>query len=386
MVTSDEIVEKALDSIEEAITDIKAGKVVIVVDDEDRENEGDFVCAAECVTPDIINFMVTYGRGLVCAPISEARARDLDLQMMVADNTDLHKTAFTVSVDYKWKGCTTGISSYDRSTCINALADPQSSKDDFSRPGHIFPLISKTGGVLRRTGHTEATTDLAVLAGLQPSGVLIEILNEDGSMARLPQLKQIANRFDLKIVSIKDLVAYRMQQERLVEQKSAVNIETPFGQFELCVYEELRTNRSHLVLKKGEWSEGEAILARVQSGSSISDLFSLLLQGGQNSLIKALKHIREEGRGALILLRYEDEVENLNVAEMVASFEKQEKNGEPINPYINRSKKNGQKEIGIGAQILNDLGIGRVKLLTNNPRKIVGLKGYGVEIVANIGM
>jgi 3,4-dihydroxy 2-butanone 4-phosphate synthase/GTP cyclohydrolase II len=381
MTEVDTEVSTHLDTIESAIEDIKKGKVVIVVDDEDRENEGDFVCAAACVTPEIINFMVTHGRGLVCAPITEERARELELKMMVAENTDLHKTAFTVSVDYKHKGCTTGISSYDRATCVRALADSDAQSKDFTRPGHIFPLIAKSGGVLRRTGHTEATVDLAHLAGFPPAGVLIEILNQDGTMARVPELLEIARKFDLKIVAIKDLVAYRMLQERLVERKQQVELNTPFGPFDLVVYNEIRTGRHHLILKRGDWESGESVLTRVHSGASMSDLFSLLFQGKRNALIRALKSISEEGKGALLLLRYEDEEEGMGVEHMVQTFIEQNKKDEPLNPYWNRSEKASQKEIGIGAQILNDQNISKIRLLTNNPRKIVGLYGYGLEIV-----
>ena len=386
MVAVQEAKQTYLHSIESAIKDIKEGKVVIVVDDEDRENEGDFVCAAECVTPAIVNFMVTHGRGLVCAPITEERAKELDLQMMVTENTDLHKTAFTVSVDYKHKGCTTGISSYDRATCIKALCDADATKDDFSKPGHVFPLIAKSGGVLRRTGHTEATLDLAQLAGFQPAGVLIEILNDDGSMARVPELIDIAKKFDLKIVAIKDLVAYRMKQERLVEKKDDVEITTPFGQFELIVYQEIRTKRNHLVLKQGSWRKDDPVLTRVHSGSSLSDIFSLLFYGSDSLLIKALQKVSDVGKGAIILLRYEEEKQTPGVDEMVAFFKEQNEKGEELNPYWNRSKKSEQREIGIGAQILNDLGLIKIKLLTNNPRKRVGLIGYGLEIVENVAL
>ncbi len=374
--------ESVLDRIEDAISDIKAGKVVIVVDDEDRENEGDFICAAECITPDIVNFMVTHGRGLVCAPLTEERAKELNLQMMVNDNTDPHKTAFTVSIDYKHKGCTTGISSYDRATCIKSLCDNTAVKDDFSRPGHIFPLIAKQNGVLRRTGHTEAAIDLAVLAGFQPAGVLIEILNEDGTMARLPQLLKIAERFDLKVVSIKDLVAYRMRQERLIEQKNSVLINTAFGEFTLLSYEDRENKQTHIVLKKGEWTLDEPVLARVHASANGTDLLSAFIQGKNSKLFRSLRAISNEGKGAVLLFRYSYESEGLS--RIIESLSEQQNEGLDLDPYKRNAYQSGHKDIGIGSQILNDIGIRKIKLLTNNPRPLVGLEGYGLEIVEYI--
>ena len=374
--------ESILNTIDEAISDIRDGKVVIVVDDEDRENEGDFICAAECITPDIVNFMVTHGRGLVCAPLTEERAKELDLQMMVNDNTDPHKTAFTVSVDYKHKGCTTGISSYDRATCIKSLCDETSHKDDFSRPGHIFPLIAKSNGVLRRTGHTEAAIDLAVLAGYKPVGVLIEILNEDGTMARLPQLLQIAEKFDLKVISIKDLVAYRMQQERLVEQKQSVSLNTIFGEFTLVSYEDLENDQTHIVLKKGSWSKDEPVLARVHASANGTDLLSALIHGKGSKLLRSIEAVAKEGKGAILLFRYAYEKEGLS--KIIESLDEQQRAGENLNPYQRNAYKSEYKDIGIGSQILYDLGIQKIKLLTNNPRPVVALKGYGLEIVEYI--
>ncbi|MCB0599432.1 MAG: 3,4-dihydroxy-2-butanone-4-phosphate synthase, partial [Phaeodactylibacter sp.] len=265
-----------LNAIEEAIADIKAGKVIIVVDDEDRENEGDFICAAECVTPEIINFMATHGRGLICAPIDEKRADQLELEMMVSSNTALHETAFTVSIDLIGQGCTTGISAYDRATGIRALVDPKTKPSDYARPGHIFPLRAKTGGVLRRTGHTEAAIDLARLAGYAPAGVLVEILNEDGTMARLPQLMEIAERFGLKIIAIKDLVAYRMRTERIVKREVSVHLETKYGNFEVIAFRQITTNDIHLAIKCGDWQPEEPVLVRVHSSTETGDILGAL--------------------------------------------------------------------------------------------------------------
>ena len=375
--------ETQLNTIDEAIEDIKQGKIVIIVDDEDRENEGDFVCAAECITPEIINFMATHGRGLICTPILQEKASLLGLTKMVDNNTDLHGTAFTVSIDYKLKGCSTGISAYDRSTGIKALLDPETKAEDYARPGHIFPLIGKNGGVLKRTGHTEASIDLARLAGFEPAGVLVEILNEDGTMARLPQLAQIAQKFDLKLITIKDLVEYRMKQERLVKKINSTIIDTDSGPFEFICFEELNTPFKHLVLKKGDWEANEAILTRVQSSNDAGEIFSLLIKSKGKQLFKILDKISEEGKGVFVMLRYNESEDNLS--KIIENLDKQSKNDLALNPYISNPSETEQKNIGIGSQILNELGIKRVRLLTNNPKKRVGLNGYGVEIVENIG-
>lgn len=373
-----------LNSIEEAIADIKKGKLVIVVDDEDRENEGDFIAAAECATPELINFMVTHGRGLVCTPITEQKAKELDLNMMVADNTDLHQTAFTVSIDYKLEGCTTGISAYDRATGIKALTDPKTKASDYGRPGHIFPLIAKEGGVLKRTGHTEASIDLARLAGYAPAGVLIEILNEDGSMARLPKLMEIAKKFDLKIIAIKDLVAYRMKQERLVERKTSVELETAYGKFDVIAYQEIKTGQVHLAIKKGDWEPNEPVLTRVHAGTNTGELFALLIKGMEKELHKTLEVISQNGKGLLLLLRYNDSEDE--ILRIIDTLKMQQEKEETLNPFLNRYLENEQKDIGIGAQILNDLGIRKLRLLTNSPKKRVGLIGYGLEIVENVSI
>jgi 3,4-dihydroxy 2-butanone 4-phosphate synthase / GTP cyclohydrolase II len=374
--------EFVLNSIVDAVEDIKNGKVVIVVDDEDRENEGDFICAAECVTPEIINFMATHGRGLICAPITEIRAKELKLSRMVTENTDMHETAFTVSIDYKKKGCTTGISAYDRATGIQALVDEGTLPEDYARPGHIFPLIAREGGVLRRTGHTEASIDLAVMAGFKPAGVLIEILNADGSMARLPQLVEIAKRFELKIISIKDLVAFRMASERLVRLENTLTIETKYGDFDMLVFKETNTGISHLVLKKGRWDPDESILTRVHSGSNIAEIFAFFLKDTNRIIHDTLRMIEDEGKGVLILLRQKEDENSLN--EIVEAMKTQKSLEEPINPYFKRNMENEQKDFGIGAQILHDLKIRKIRLLTNNPKKRVGLIGYDLEIVDNI--
>lgn len=376
-------IKSKLNTIAEAIEAIRAGEVIIIMDDEDRENEGDFVCAAECVTPEIINFMATHGRGLICTPITEQRASALKLNRMVTQNTDLHGTAFTVSLDYLLKGCTTGISAYDRATGIKALINPQTKPEDFARPGHIFPLISKPGGVLRRTGHTEAATDLAKLAGYTPAGVLVEILNPDGSMARMPQLMEIAKRFDLKIITIKDLVAYRMRQERLVEPVTSIHLETAYGPFEMIAYREIDPGQTHLVLKKGDWEPGEPVLTRVHAGSNSSELFALLIKGVGKKLHRVLKMISKEGKGALLLLRYKEEEDIL--IKTIEILKQQQQEGEALNPFIYQYRKSSeQKDIGIGAQILNHLGIRKIRLLTNSPIKRVGLDGYDIEIVENV--
>lgn len=378
---SQRIEDTKLNTIEEAIEDIKQGKVIIIVDDEDRENEGDFVCAAECITPEIINFMATHGRGLICTPILQDRATKLGLHRMVDNNTDLHGTAFTVSIDYKLKGCTTGISAYDRATGIKAMLDPETSENDYARPGHIFPLVGVDGGVLKRTGHTEASIDLARLAGFKPAGVLVEILNADGTMARLPQLGQIAKKFDLKIISIKDLVEYRMKEERLIKRTSSTFITTDSGKFEFISFHELNTPYNHLAIKMGEWSDDETILTRVQSSNDTEEIFSMLIKSKGKQFFKILDRISEEGKGVFVLLRYNDS--NDSLIKIIDTLEKQSKNNEPHNPYLSKRGGSEQKNIGIGSQILNELGIKKIRLMTNNPIKRVGLNGYGVEIIEN---
>ncbi|MFN7115946.1 MAG: 3,4-dihydroxy-2-butanone-4-phosphate synthase [Saprospiraceae bacterium] len=363
-----------LNTIEEAIDDIRAGKVIIVVDDEDRENEGDFICAAEAVTPEIINFMATHGRGLICTPIDEKRADELELNMMVSSNTALHETAFTVSIDLIGRGCTTGISAYDRATGIRAMIDPTVKASDFARPGHIFPLRAKTGGVLRRTGHTEAAIDLAKLAGFYPAGVLVEILNEDGTMARLPQLIEVAKKHDLKIISIKDLVAYRMRTERLVTRELSVTKTTKYGELEIIAYRDHTTQDVHIAIKKGYWHMDDPVPVRVHSSAETGDVIGYLLQDYGFQMEKALDFIASEGKGIVLCMRHSEK--NDVILHYLRSLEQET---EP-----ERYSDMSQRDFGIGAQILRDLGVGKIRLITNHPRRRVGLVGYGLEIVENV--
>lgn len=367
-----------LNSIEEAVEDIKKGKVVIVVDDEDRENEGDFVAAAEKVTPEMINFMITHGRGLVCAPLTEKRCAELDLPMMVQNNTVLHETQFTVSVDLKGQGCTTGISAFDRAKTIKALVNPDTKPFDLGRPGHIFPLRAKEGGVLRRTGHTEAAIDLTRIAGLQPAGILVEILNEDGTMARLPQLIEVAKKFDLKIISIEDLIAYRMRKDTLVIKKEDFALQTPYGEFRLRAYEQTTNHQIHLAFTKGSWKAEEPVLTRVHSSFISNDILEVLAGDKDNPLERIFKKISEEGKGAVIVINKEGYSQNLlqRITEM-----KEQQKGHTL-PKTDKDT----KDIGMGAQILNDLGISKLRLLTNskNASNYVGMSGYGLEITEEI--
>ena len=365
-----------LDKIEDAIEDIKNGKIIIVVDDEDRENEGDFICAAELVTSEQINFMARYGRGLICTPIESSRAKELDLELMVKKNSALHETAFTVSIDLLGQGCTTGISAYDRSTGIRAIVSPDTTANDFARPGHIFPLIAKSGGVLRRTGHTEATIDLARLAGLYPAGVLTEILNEDGSMARLPQLMDIAKEHDLKLISIKDLVAYRMKTERLVEKEMTTTLKTKYGEFNVTAYRQINTDDVHVAISMGNINSEDPILTKVHSNTETGDILGILFDGYAEKLHSALYKISEEGKGVLLYIRHGEK--GNEIIEKLKELD--------TNPDNNPSASTEQRDFGVGAQILRDLGVQKIKLMTSNPRKRVGLIGYGLEIVENIEM
>lgn len=372
-------VPSRLNTIEEAIAEIRAGRVIIVVDDEDRENEGDFICAAENVTPETINFMATHGRGLVCTPMEEKRAEELDLHLMVSANTALHETAFTVSIDLIGHGCSTGISAYDRSMGNRWLTNPAAKATDFARPGHIFPLRAKPGGVLRRTGHTEAAVDLARLAGLYPMGVLVEILNQDGTMARLPQLLEVARQHNLKIISIDDLVAYRMRTERLVRREFSTKMNTIFGEFDVMAYSDLTSGDTHLVLQKGSWEDGEPVLVRVHSSSETGDILGTLLEDYGTQINNALKTIAREGRGAFVYLHQNDK------GSLLAKLNhyKQLNDEGQIEKFELHSPM-GKKDFGVGAQILRDLNISKVRLLTNHPRRRMGLIGYGLEIVENV--
>lgn len=366
--------EIKLNTIEEAIEDIKQGKIVIVVDDENRENEGDFIAAAEKVTPEMINFMTQHGRGLLCAPLLEKRCNELGLDMMVENNTVLHHTQFTVSIDLKGEGCTTGISVFDRAKTIKALVKPETKPEDFGRPGHIFPLKAKEGGVLRRTGHTEAAVDLARLAGLEPAGILIEILNEDGSMARLPQLVKVAEKHNLKIISIEDLIAYRMRHDSLIVKKEDFPIDTDYGQFRLRAYEQTTNGQIHLAFTKGTWAKDEPVLTRIHANFISNDILELLRKK-DNELNRIFQQIDVAGKGAFIVINQGGYSQNLlhRIQAIKAAQE-----GKPAPSQVPAAQ---VKDIGIGAQILIDLGISHMKLLTNSePSRYVGMSGYGLEI------
>ena len=364
-----------LNTIEEAIEDIRQGKVIIVVDDEDRENEGDFLAAADKVTPEMINFMATYGKGLICTPLTEKRCKELELNAMVSNNTDHMETAFTVSVDLRGKGVTTGISAQDRSKTIEALVDPDTKPYDLARPGHIFPLIAKEGGVLRRTGHTEAAIDFARLAGFKPAGVICEIMNDNGTMARLPELYEVAKRFDLKLVSIEDLVAYRMQHDSLINKKEDFEINTRFGSFRLRAYVQTTNKQVHIALTKGSWNVGEPVLTRIHSSHVSNDILGTLTTDAHTKLDAIFSRINSEGKGAIIFVNQEIQPAEL----LVRIKELKDLQAKGINqaPQI----KMDVKDFGIGAQILHDLDISNIRLLTNSSQtKRVGMIGYGLEI------
>ncbi|MEP7317276.1 MAG: bifunctional 3,4-dihydroxy-2-butanone-4-phosphate synthase/GTP cyclohydrolase II [Panacibacter sp.] len=368
-----------LDTIESAIEDIKQGKLVIVVDDEDRENEGDFIAAARCTTPEVINFMSKYGRGLICAPVTEKRADELLLAPMVNNNTALHETAFTVSVDLLGHGCTTGISAHDRSKTVMALIDPDTKPTDLGRPGHIFPLRAMTGGVLRRTGHTEATIDLARLAGFEPAGVLVEIMNEDGSMARLPELKEISKKFDLKIISIKDLIEFRLKTDSLIEEEVRVDMPTKYGHFKLVAFKEKTTGGEHLALIKGEWQKDEPVLTRVHSSCFTGDILGSFRCDCGEQLHKAMQMVQEEGKG--IILYMNQEGRGIGLYNKLKAYKLQEEGMDTVEANLQLGFGMDERDYGVGAQILRYLGATKLKLMSNNPKKRAGLKGYGLEIV-----
>jgi len=370
-----------LNTIQEAIDAIKAGKTIIVVDDEDRENEGDFVTAAHNATPETINFMIRYGRGLVCAPITAQRAAELEIDLMVAHNTTSHETNFTVSVDLL-KGCTTGISASDRSRTIQALIDPNTLPDDLGRPGHIFPLIGKDGGVLRRAGHTEAAIDLAVLAGFEPAGVICEIVNEDGEMARLPDLFKIAKEYDLKIVSIKDLIEYRLTAETLIHKEISVKMPTQWGDFDMIAYTQLDTGEHHIALVKGTWDPEEPILVRVHSSCVTGDIFGSCRCDCGPQLHKAMEMISSEGRGVLVYMNQEGR--GIGLINKLRAYHLQENGLDTVEANIKLGFKMDQRDYGIGAQILRSLGVSKMRLMSNNPKKRAGLVGYGLEVVDNV--
>lgn len=368
-----------LNTIEEAIEDIRQGKVIIVVDDEDRENEGDFLAAAEKITPEMINFMATHGRGLICTPLTENRCKELGLRPMVTNNTDHMETAFTVSVDLKGHGVTTGISASDRAKTVQALVNPDTKPFDLARPGHIFPLIAKQGGVLRRTGHTEAAIDFARLAGFKPAGVIVEIMNEDGTMARLPQLVEVAKKFDLKLVSIEALVAYRMQHDSLIVKKEDFDIQTRFGTFRLRAYEQTTNKQIHIALTKGTWNAGEAILTRINSSQVNNDLLGTLTNNADKQLDDMFKVINEAGKGAVIFVN--QDMQSVSLLNRIAELKELQQQGELKAPKIVIDS----KDYGIGAQILHDIDISKLRLITNsNVGKRVGMIGYGLEIVEYI--
>jgi 3,4-dihydroxy 2-butanone 4-phosphate synthase/GTP cyclohydrolase II len=371
-----------LNTIEEAIADIKAGKVIIVVDDENRENEGDFLTAAENATPEIINFMATYGRGLICAPLTEERCKELNLNLMVGKNTAAYETNFTVSVDLVGHGCTTGISASDRSKTMLALVDPKTNPEELGRPGHIFPLIAKDGGVIRRAGHTEAAVDLARLAGMKPAGLLVEILKEDGEMARLPDLFKIAEQHQLKIISIEDLIAYRLTMDSLIKQEVSIDLPTAWGDFKMTAYTQLDNNATHLAISKGTWTADEPILARVHSSCVTGDIFGSCRCDCGPQLHKALEMIEKEGKGIVVYMNQEGR--GIGLINKLRSYNLQDAGFDTVEANIKLGFKGDERDYGVGAQILRSEGVSKMRLMSNNPTKRAGLIGYGLEVVENI--
>ena len=376
--------ETKLNKIAEALADIKQGKVIIVVDDEDRENEGDFITAARNVTPDVINFMATHGRGLICAPLIEDRCEELGLNLMVGNNTVLHETPFTVSVDLRGQGCTTGISTSDRSKTVQALIDPATKPEDLGRPGHIFPLKARRGGVLRRAGHTEAAIDLSRLAGFEPAGVLVEILNEDGTMARLPELFEIAKKHDLKIISIKDLIAYRLTNETLIKREVKVKLPTEIGEFEMVAYKQTTNEMDHLALIKGSWEKEEPVLVRVHSSCMTGDIFGSCRCDCGPQLQKSMEMIEAAGKGVIVYMNQEGR--GIGLLNKLKAYKLQEEGMDTVEANIELGFQADQRDYGVGAQILRDLGVSKIKLMSNNPKKRTGLIGYGLEIVENVSI
>lgn len=371
-----------LNTIEEAIEDIKQGNIIIVVDDEDRENEGDFVVAGETITPEKVNFMAKYGRGLICAPLPEDRCNELDLELMVGKNTSLHETPFTVSVDLIGHGCTTGISASDRSKTIKALVDPSTKPEDLGKPGHIFPLKARQRGVLRRAGHTEAVVDLTRLAGLQPGGALVEIMNDDGTMARLPELIKIAEKFNLKIVTIEDLISYKLQKESLVEKGVRVKLPTEYGNFELIPFKQKSNGREHIALVKGSWTRNDEVLVRVHSSCVTGDIFGSKRCDCGTQLHKAMEMIDKEGRGVLVYMNQEGR--GIGLFNKIKAYKLQEQGRDTVEANLDLGFEEDERDYGVGANILRELGLGKIRLLTNNPVKRKGLEGYGLEVVENI--
>jgi len=373
-----------IDTIEDALDDIRHGKVVIVVDDEDRENEGDFICAAETITPEIVNFMATHGRGLICVPIMEDRCEELKLDLMVGTNTAAFETPFTVSVDLIGHGCTTGISAHDRFKTIKALVDPETRPEELGKPGHIFPLKAKKEGVLRRSGHTEAAIDLAKLAGFRPAGVLVEIMNEDGSMARLPDLRIVADKFKMKLITIKDLIAYRMKNESQIKRHIDINLPTEFGHFKLVAYEEKATQEIHMALVKGTWDKDEPVMVRVHSSCVTGDIFGSCRCDCGSQLHHAMMMVENEGKGVVLYMKQEGR--GIGLLNKLKAYKLQEQGLDTVEANLQLGFDMDNRDYGIGAQILHDLGISKIKLITNNPKKRVGLMGYGLEIVENISI
>lgn len=371
-----------LNTIDEALLDLKNGKVIIVVDDEDRENEGDFITTAANSTPEVVNFMATHGRGLICTAITEEKAKELQLEMMVPANTALHQTAFTVSIDLLGHGCTTGISASDRSKTIKALIDSNFKASDFGRPGHIFPLIAKEGGVLRRTGHTEATVDLARLAGSEPCGALVEIMNEDGTMARLPDLIKIAQKFDLKIISIEDLITYRLSKESIIQEVVEVKMPTTWGNFNLKAFTTKIDQQEHLALVKGTWEKNEPILVRVHSSCITGDIFGSCRCDCGPQLQKSMEMVEKEGKGVILYMNQEGR--GIGLINKLKAYKLQEEGKDTVEANLELGFKMDERDYGVGAQILCALGVSKLKLMTNNPKKRAGLIGYGLEIVENI--
>ncbi|MDR1896401.1 MAG: bifunctional 3,4-dihydroxy-2-butanone-4-phosphate synthase/GTP cyclohydrolase II [Prevotellaceae bacterium] len=374
--------EVKFNTIDEALEDIKQGRIVIVVDDEDRENEGDFIVAAEKITPDAVNFMITHGRGLVCAPLPESRCEELRLEMMVGQNTALHQTPFTVAVDLLGNGCTTGISAGDRAKTIQALVDPNTKPEQLGRPGHIFPLKAKEKGVLRRAGHTEAVVDLTRIAGLTPGGALVEILNDDGSMARLPQLMDISKRFRIKIVAIKDLIAYRLKSESIVKRGAKVKMPTEFGEFELIAFKQLHGGVEHIALTKGKWANDESILVRVHSSCMTGDIFGSCRCDCGLQLHAAMRMIEQEGKGVIVYLNQEGR--GIGLFNKIHAYKLQEEGKDTVEANLALGFQADERDYGVGASILREIGVSKMRLMTNNPLKRRGLEGYGITVVENV--
>ena len=382
MANQKEELRRQLNTIEEAIEDIREGKVVIVVDDEDRENEGDFVVAGEMITPEIVNFMAKHGRGLICAPLPESRCEELDLELMVGTNTALHETPFTVSVDLIGYGCTTGISASDRAKTIKSLVDPHTKPEELGKPGHVFPLKARQKGVLRRAGHTEAVVDLTRLAGLRPGGALVEIMNDDGTMARLPELFDIADKFNLKIVSIEDLIAYRIKQESLIERGVRVKLPTDYGEFELIPFRQKSNGLEHIALVKGNWTKDDPVLVRVHSSCVTGDIFGSKRCDCGPQLHKAMKMIDQTDKGVLVYMNQEGR--GIGLFNKIKAYKLQEQGRDTVEANLDLGFEDDERDYGVGANILRELGLGKIRLLTNNPVKRRGLEGYGLEVVENI--